>query len=162
MLPGEPLHIKPRFNTGDVLWVKETWRCNGVGKAGSSEFVFIKYKTGEIETINVGSERALYYAGKGRVWKPSIRMPRDASRLFLEVKSVRIERVQDISEADAKAEGVDISHCFCGVPEMKDKCHKHKFMMLWDNLYDKTGYSRESNPWVYVIEFMRLDPVDMP
>jgi hypothetical protein len=103
----------------------------------------------------------LYYTGKGRrwrssIWRSSIHIPREASRLTLEVRDVRVERLQDISENDAIAEGVDTSHCFCGVPELKDKCHRHKFMELWDKLNAKRGYPWDSNPWVYVIEFMRI------
>ncbi|MDR1901754.1 MAG: hypothetical protein LBQ88_05655, partial [Treponema sp.] len=52
------------YAVGGVLWVREAWRCNGVGKAGSIESALIEYKAGEGKTLDVDSERALYYAGK--------------------------------------------------------------------------------------------------
>jgi hypothetical protein len=143
------------LGVGTMLWVREAWRCIAVSKAGIIESVHIEYKTGEVKILDVDSERALYYAGKGR-WRSPLFMPREASRLTLEAKEVRTERLQDISEDDAIAEGVDTSYCFCGVPELKDKCHRHKFMGLWDTLNAKRGYSWDSNPRVCVIEFMRV------
>jgi hypothetical protein len=86
-------------------------------------------------------------------------MPREATRLFLEVKDVRVERIQDISEEDAEAEGVFPGKCSgCGACSGSD-CYDPAgyFMETWDDCYSERGYGWEENPWVYVIEFMRID-----
>jgi hypothetical protein len=84
--------------------------------------------------------------------KPSIFMPRWASRITLEIVSVRVERLQDITEEDAKAEGVkgalvseDGVHC----------CFKIDYMKLWEEINGAESW--DANPWVWVIEFKRLE-----
>ena len=79
-------------------------------------------------------------------WRPSIHMPRWASRLFLEVTDVRVERVQEVSEEGAIAEGMQM----VGPAALSDRT---SFAHLWDTINAKRGYSWESNPWVWVIEF---------
>lgn len=71
----------------------------------------------------------------------SIHMPRWASRITLEITNVRVERVQEISEEDAKAEGVD------SVKSFKD---------LWNSIYFERGFGWNKNPWVWVLEFKRV------
>jgi hypothetical protein len=83
----------------------------------------------------------------GVKWRPSIHMPKRAARLWLEITDVRVERVQDISEKDAVAEGVG---CFgCDTIQW--------FEDLWDSINAKRGYSWDSNPWVFVICFEVID-----
>jgi len=88
-------------------------------------------------------------------------MPREAARLFLEVKSVRVERLQDITEADAKAEGVkdlcDICRGCYGGYSCIEYIPIYLFEKLWDNINAKRGYLWDSNPWVFVYEFMRVE-----
>jgi hypothetical protein len=113
---------KPLCEEGDIIWVRETW----------SDF----FRDSE-------ESRFIYRADENRVsidfrWKPSIHMPREAARIFLEVKAVRVERLQDITEADTEAEGVAFMPLF------------------WDRLAAKSRspHTWESNPWVFVYEFM--------
>jgi hypothetical protein len=73
-------------------------------------------------------------------------MPRWASRISLEVTGVRVERVQDISNEDSQAEGVDPS------------IHAPSFAGLWDSINAKRGYGWDVNPWVWVVEFKRWTP----
>lgn len=75
-------------------------------------------------------------------WKPSIYMPRKASRINLEIMNIGIERLQDISSDDCWREGVSN--------------HPDAFRKLWDSINAKRGYSWESNPFVWVIEFKRI------
>lgn len=78
-------------------------------------------------------------------WKPSIHMPREASRITLEVKAVRVERLSNISEADAIAEGVEPS-LMCDA--------KDRFCNLWVSIYGDGSF--DANRWVWVIEFERM------
>ncbi|WHL17675.1 hypothetical protein [Stenotrophomonas acidaminiphila] len=91
----------------------------------------------------------------GLKWRPSIHMPREACRLVLEITGVRVERLQAISDSDALAEGIEelngrYSHnggsCKCRTPASS-------FHELWTS----TGGDWDSNPWVWVIEFKRID-----
>lgn len=97
-------------------------------------------------------------------WKPSIHMPRWASRITLEVVSVRVERVQDISEEDAVAEGCNGYTIWGPVPgeswrtePKEDVSAIDKFATLWDSINAKRGFSWDINPWVWVVEFKRVD-----
>lgn len=87
-------------------------------------------------------------------WRPSIFMPRWASRLNLEIVSIKVERVQDISEEDAWAEGVgDIART---LPYSGDDLGRVAFSGVWEGINGKRGYSWESNPWVWAITFKRI------
>jgi hypothetical protein len=129
------------------LWVRETW---------------LKTTGGTIWYRADGHDIA-----KGH-WRPSIFMPRWACRLVLELTAVRVERVQDISEADAKAEGVPLSNGSATGQRYYEawgpdrKCVSHvtarlPFTALWDSINAKRGYSWASNPWVWVLTFRRLE-----
>ncbi len=96
-------------------------------------------------------------------WKPSLHMPRWASRITLEITEIRVERVQEITEEEAKAEGV----LPCPHPLSKDdECldcyldageYTCSFLHLWDHLYAKNGLGVDANPWVWVITFRRVE-----
>ena len=94
-------------------------------------------------------------------WRPSIHMPKWASRITLEVTGVRVERLQEITEEDAEAEGVpgfccnptQWSPCGCGGSTARDQ-----FRELWDEYNAPRGYSWDANPWLWVIEFRRVAP----
>lgn len=83
----------------------------------------------------------------GGKWKPSIHMPRWASRITLEITAVRVERLQDISEADAIAEGVELRGGKAGVFQS----HKQAFAWLWHEINGPESWA--ANPWVWAIEF---------
>lgn len=84
-------------------------------------------------------------------WKPSIHMPRAASRITLEITSVRVERLQDISVADCIAEGIAR-----GGPENPDGIEKREYRELWESINGPSSWI--ANPWVWVIEFKRVQP----
>jgi hypothetical protein len=92
---------------------------------------------------------------EGDKWRPSIHMPKEAARLFLEVKNVRVERLQAITEEDARAEGI--------LPDtpFKDMGYqwtaRDNFIELWDTLYAKRGHPWRDNDWVFVYSFGRID-----
>jgi hypothetical protein len=91
--------------------------------------------------------------GKATPFCPSIHMPRIASRITLEITAVRVERVQVITRADAIAEG-----CQPGETTEGDYSYELGFLDLWDSINAKRGPSWESNPWVWVVEFRRVQP----
>jgi len=135
----------PYGQVGDRLWMRETWAV----MAMSESTIDIWYKASDIKdhlTLPNSSERAKYYTEVGS-WRPSIHMPRWASRITLEITEIRVERLQEITEEDAKAEGC--------VKQIKDglifDSAIHEYSWLWDSLNAK--YPWESNPWVWVISF---------
>jgi hypothetical protein len=146
--------LTPNYQVGDRLWVRETW--------GIDPFA----------TDN-GHQQVLYRAGPPTIdpdypvkWRPSIHMPRWASRITLEITGIRVERVRDISKEDAKAEGIiGLEKWLAGGPECPDSGFElamvqnpqFAFQVLWDLLNAKRGYSWELNPFVWAISFRRID-----
>lgn len=127
---------------GDRLWVRETWYCAGVDE---SDGYPVRYREGATVQEDVSIS-----------WRPSIFMPRWASRITLEITGVRVERLQDITEEDAKEEGVPpmiFSDGGYGKPDYRDG-----FRQLWDSINAKRGFGWDVNPWVWVIEFRRVTP----
>jgi hypothetical protein len=96
-------------------------------------------------------------------WRPSIFMPRWASRITLEVVNIRVERVQDISEWDAMAEGIRWDDDKEGYVGSEDGRFFHgsdirtSFQLLWDSINAKRGYGWDSNPWCWVVEFRKVE-----
>jgi len=86
--------------------------------------------------------------------RPSIHMPREACRLVLEITDVRVERLQTISEADAIAEGLTQTDSGSWLPGPCDH-PEWAFHQLWDQVYGESAW--DSDPWVWVIEFKRLE-----
>jgi len=136
--------IFPKYKVGDILYVRETWQENTIHSEGDRREIPYLYKADPDGVLL-------------RSWKPSIHMPSEAARLFLEVKSVRVERVQDIIDDDIEAEGTDTSYrCMgCGGSDCYDPFPI--FKDLWNSINAKLGYSWESIPWVFVYEFMRVE-----
>lgn len=89
-------------------------------------------------------------------WKPSIHMPHWASRITLEITKVRVERVQEISEEDAKAEGIDLKGFRSNTEGIAGREHRIEFASLWDSINAERGFGWEKNPWVWIIEFKRV------
>ncbi|WP_250467670.1 hypothetical protein [Caballeronia sp. GAFFF2] len=93
-------------------------------------------------------------------WKPSIFMPRWASRIALEITGVRVERLEDIGEEDALAEGVERGHegyHIDGGRHFHAASPRGSFASLWDSLNASRGLGWDVNPWVWVVEFKRIE-----
>lgn len=137
----------PFGKVGDRLWVRETFAVYG---DKDDEHCVIHYRANNPE----------HFSRKGMGFKPSIHMPRWASRITLEITSIRIERLQDISEDDAKAEGVNGGCIVCGELAENCKCatpspdFKDSFIHLWRSIYGEESWS--ANPWVWVVEFKQV------
>ncbi|WP_286694039.1 hypothetical protein [Spongiibacter sp. UBA1325] len=151
---------------GDRLWVRETHAIVPRTAYAMSDGVDQVFRPGN------DHDAAIFKAGwklspPGR-WRPSIHMPRWASRITLEITGVRIERLQDITEEDARAEGIncypfipDDGYPVCnGYTHLDDdgKCTlwptaKRAFENLWESINGLGSW--EKNPWVWVLEFKR-------
>jgi len=141
--PGTAIYRCPYGMRGDRLWVRETFcRIDGGDYA---------YKSTDAQDADAERCRLEY----GYKWTPSIFMPRWASRITLEIVSMHVERVQEIDEADAKAEG-----CERRGPNDQhgdERSYYEGYRELWDSINAKRGYGWDKNPYVWVIEFtMRL------
>jgi len=129
----------PYGKPGDKLYVRETW-AEKSGKLAPYRSN-VQYRA---------DDQDLVWQKK---WSASIHMPKWAARIWLDIIGVRIERVQDISDDNIWAEGIRTER---KTPEPKMARH-NGFTILWDSINAKRGYSWESNPWVWVIEFKKHD-----
>lgn len=136
-------HVERPYQPGNTLYVRETYA--------------------DIEVVGQPQTRKRYYRADGNYpdgipWRPSIFMPREAARIFLRVTDVRAERLQDITEGGAKAEGelpdtpfADMGYQWSAVDNFKE---------AWDKIikkFDRDKYGWNANPWVWVIEFERCE-----
>lgn len=137
---------KVPYRPGDILYVRETWA------AWSRTY---------------GAVPVLYYKADGDApdgikWRPSIHMPREAARIFLRVTDVRVERLQDITEEQARAEGaIDNRHFLHNPDNEYETLHsaREHFAGIWDSTIkpaDHDLYGWDANPWVWVIEFEQI------
>lgn len=128
----------PFGQVGDRLWLRETW-----AEAGASAPDLTLYRANYPAHVPAGYENVP--AAEEIRWRPSIHMPRWVSRITLEITAVRVERLNDISEEDAKAEGAPTELCIIG------EKHYMGFRTLWKSIYGEENW--RANPWVWVIEF---------
>ena len=149
----------PPYQPGDILYVRETWHKykKRVGKGEGchiAEFYGYKASIANSEDAN-------------EPWKPSIHMPKEAARIWLKVKDVRVERLQEIAEDEAISEGIYPSNCRnCNAPFGCDTCPDEgydeidEFVELWNSTIKKSDLDRygwDASPWVWVIEFERCE-----
>lgn len=143
-------HPCPFGAVGERLWVREAFHNGCDGYSYRADFDWI----GESRKNNSG------FLGCHDRWTPSIHMPRQASRITLEITGVRVERLQDISEDDARAEGVQPlrggywRHYQPGWTQHQLSA-RGSFVTLWNSLYGDESW--QANPWVWVIEFRRVE-----
>jgi hypothetical protein len=162
--PCDGIHVsgtvaKPRYERGDILWVRETW---GISNFDVEDYsVNIVYKADEKEVgyeIVFPDEKftKLYNSmtAMSPDWRPSIHMPKEAARIFLKVTGVRVERLQEITEEDARAEGCKPLLNGGGFVVISAR---GKFHVLWDSINLKRWYGWDTSPWVWVIEFERTE-----
>lgn len=135
----------PYGQPGDLLWVREKWGLHDTDPSDGPDLATVYFAATE------GDRPDLRY----QKWRPSIHMPRWASRITLKIVSVRVERLQEISESDAKAEGVVNAGPFDGRP---GHIHRELFQELWNTINGKS-HPWDANPWVWVVEFEKYDGV---
>ena len=130
-------YTKPQYQPGDILYVRETWG-HPISLNSDKQYVFRADKIAESGFKN-----------DSHIWHPSIHMPKEAARIWLKVTDVRVERLQDVTDDDAEAEGCfDYTSTALGFPD------------IWDSTIKKSDLDRygwDTNPWVWVIEFERCE-----
>lgn len=153
--------IKANYNVGDVLWVRETF----IPKYFNDGKPLYRAEDNNIVDAcrNIGEDL-------GEKWQPSIHMPKEICRIFLKVKSVKIERLNDISEEDAKKEGVLRSidtnfpkeelYYFYPCKDLRDDSYINKgakvsFSSLWASIYGWISW--RFNPYVFVYEYETIE-----
>lgn len=145
------------YRPGDILYVRETFSKERV--RGKDIFV---YKTGDENAKIIQGVR-----GRSIKWAPSVHMPREAARIFLRVTGVRVERLQDITEEQAREEGVEPFMMTADVdkPDSEKRWQEMlpallMFPRIWDSTIkpaDRAIYGWEANPYVWVIKFERCE-----
>ncbi|WP_130888987.1 hypothetical protein [Pseudomonas sp. Sample_21] len=151
---GKHLNRCPFGQIGDRLYVRETCFINDFREAavpvGERADCEVHYRADGVPDFE-GEEELIR-------WRPSIHMPRWASRILLEITDVRVERLQDITYEQAAAEGVHRGPLreWCASDE-GGACHKYPIPAFRD-LWQSTGGDWDANPWVWVVEFKRVTP----
>ena len=123
--------------TGDILYVRETWK-----EAPKGYYYYEDWQRNDIADVTK--------------WKPSIHMPKEATRIWLKVTDVRVERLQDITSEQISREGVEVEYPHVLNGEEK----RYAFSTLWNSTIKKSDLNRygwDANPWVWVIEFERCE-----
>lgn len=143
--------IRNSIRPGDTIWVRETW---GIGGDGYEIDPTLNFKADKFQrpldpTLNRMRPEVERVFGRG--WRSPIHMPRWASRLSLPVKAVRLERLQEMSEEDAQAEGFSATSSEGSDIGPGEFTAKLAFAMFWDKLHGPGGW--HGNPWVWVYEW---------
>lgn len=185
----------PFGRPGDLLWVRENWQLKGWDFEEGT--MTVKYATGETYKClahdpdedsswlmdkvdwledhgyikpDPTNEEMFVFTDKKQPYKPSIHMPKEAARIWLQVESVRVERLQDISEQDAIAEGIEkkpgsssstmFDYKHYGYDHSYDVEAKASFRTLWDSINGPDSWP--ANPWLWVISFRVLSTTGKP
>ena len=139
----------PPYHTDDVLYVRETWAPIYPDKESNEVCGYI-YKEDSLKEYDKRYPDGEDYQWGGK-WHPSIHMPKEAARIWLKVKDVRVERLQEIKPDDAVKEGTNETFPPLAVDEFRD---------IWNSTIKKSDLDRygwDASPWVWVIEFERCE-----
>lgn len=160
----------PYGQPGDRLWVRETWQHSNFPLGPYDESCTVFYRADYLDDPH-GPDGEKSPEGKYRTWVPSIHMFRSASRITLEITGIRVERLQYISDSDIEAEGTaqwvkDGGAVWSPLPgfdgqfpnadgEVTVKPNRVAFCSLWEEINGRGSW--DANPWVWVIEFRRVE-----
>ena len=147
----------PPYQPGDILYVRETWSDHYVPDENGKPKLEYCYKA---DGTDIKGE---CLPGENNRWYPSIHMPKAAARIWLRVANVKVERLQEITEDGAEAEGAIDSRGFILSPDNEyNRMHtaREHFVEIWNSTIkgsDLDRYGWDANPWVWVIEFERCE-----
>ena len=164
-------NIKCPWEVGDVLWVRETWAIHDLilkpKKLNPNDEAWFYKRKFSPEMVPHVVYAADYPVGSWKgAWRSPRFMPKVAARLFLKVKDIRVERLQGITEEDARAEGITYEtamECSNWGPSFYDPDsggnpdYIEAFKILWDSINFKRGYGWDLNPFVWIVEFERVE-----
>lgn len=150
-------YIEPKapYKKGNILYVRETWGCYSKNWGDAAFFLYkADYPDG-----------ATTYEYDGHIcdipkWRPSIHMPKEIARIFLRVTDVRVERLWDIDSTGILAEGVSNGKSNPAMGKRWENMQRMAFSELWDSTIhkkDMAKYGWATNPWVWVIEFEKVE-----
>lgn len=154
--PGDELYVRETWGTGTRPCPRRGWRDGIEYRADEAEDERDLLPLYEVE-VPEGIDLDSYAAG----WHSPITMPRFASRILLRITDIRVERVQEISEADARAEGIPARRWgrnYAAGSVAPDNDFVDDFRKLWDSINKRPGCSWVDNPWAWVIDFERVAP----
>jgi hypothetical protein len=143
----------PYGKPGDILWVRETF-------APPTKTNCTEYKADWL-----GDELKAFF-DKDHKWKPSIHMPKDAARIWLQIIDIRVERLQDISHESAIAEGIELlpngnyQNYLKKIKIPSWPTAYHSFQSLWESIHSSESWNK--NPWLWVVEFKVLSTTGKP
>lgn len=144
---GEKFFKLP-YQIGDILYVRETW------SKGLERYIYRADYSDTEKFYRNGKEIEIK-------WKPSIHMPKEAARIWLKVTDVRVERLQEITEDGAKAEGANFKNGKnVGFEEKMNRTAIERFAEIWNSTIKKADLDRygwDASPWVWVIEFEQCE-----
>ncbi|MDL5478915.1 hypothetical protein QSI24_06820 [Klebsiella quasipneumoniae] len=172
-------HPCPFGAVGDRIWVRETW--SDVNLDGAPAVAYraddevydlmeneslldedgaFNYQDTRVSKYQFAAWHSDLISGIEGNWRPSIHMPRWASRILLEITNVRVERLNSMHDVDAMREGIQnlttCSHSDFGIPGVVNAQHPVRaFQLLWESIYGTDSW--HANPWVWVIEFKRVE-----
>ena len=168
----------PPYHTDDILYVRETWAPMYADETSNEVCAYLykadrqKYGEEYQKEYDIQYPDGKDYTWEG-IWRPSIHMPKEAARIWLKVKDVRVELLQEITANEKAKEGLVSPCCMCRNEEdgkceggdrlLKDcpiECIDYSFMKLWNSTIKKSDldlYGWDANPWVWVIEFERVE-----
>lgn len=178
--------IKPPYQPGDILYVRETWKCWRAHRYEATADIMFKAdgdgvqlqfangSTDSIDRFDYDKFVNKWFSHNGE-WKPSIFMSKEAARIWLKATDVRVERLQEMKPVDVIKEGAypdcwdclntygeSGSQCCYGTEEQCSQCDE--VMMEWEKLWNSTikksdldRYAWDANPWVWIIEFERCE-----
>lgn len=162
----------PFGQAGDRIWVRETWQHSNYPFGPYEDGCDVFYRADFLNDVH-GPDGELSPEGRYRFWNASIHMPRTASRILLEITDVRIERLHDINEADAIAEGLaaitkDGKLFKHGIPDLDGLPGRDNLGWPWHEwevdprkafkkIWESTGGQWEPNQWVWVYEFKLME-----
>lgn len=154
------INIKcPHGQPGDILWVRETWNVIPLEWKEPGDILGVERRYIRAIDPRSGATIPYFYLYKAssdfyeidhREWKPSIFMPKEAARIWLEVTNVRVERLKDISDEDCQAEGLT-------APMITDHLRGGWYVAykaLWESINGKDSWTK--NPWVWCVSFKRI------
>lgn len=145
----------PPYQQGDILYVRETWSDHYVPDEEGKAKLEYCYKA---DGTDIKGE---CLPGENNRWYPSIHMPKEAARIWLKVIDVRVERLQEIDDEQAKAEGANWKNGKnVGFEEKMRHSAVERFVEIWNSTIKKSDLERygwNANPWVWVIEFENIE-----